>query len=162
MTSEAKHKSPLRLMDVVYSGVKATISAHFSPIFDWPEHELLISEKLGSWKLRDGLAPHAVAPRASQKNDLVVCDALLKLKASMSADESSAKRIVLYQIEIKVTALYRLQRAASCEEITRELALKTRNHARGVLRNRALEEAACLRLPAIPFHAEWLDLAAKT
>jgi len=162
MTLESKKKPALRLLDVVSRGVKSTIAKSFSPIFNSPEHEVLISENLGAWELRDGLPAHEVVERASQKHDIVLCEALLKLKASMSGDASSVKRISLYEIEIKATAVYRLQRAASHEEIARELGLKTPNHARGVLRNRALEEAASLRLPAIPFHAEWLEIAPES
>jgi len=85
-----------------------------------------------------------------------------KVWISIGNDKSSVKHIALYEFEVKVTVIYRLRRAATREEIDRELGLKTRSDARGVLRNRALEEAASLRLPPIPFHAEWLELAPQS
>jgi hypothetical protein len=160
MESELTNKgSALRLKDVLSRGLSSHIAGDFLPVFTMLDHELSVDESTPRWGVYDAQPPYDLLDREPMENDLVVCEVELQVQALKLNDTKAPHP--LYSITATAGVVYRLIKSVSSEIMVQELQRRAKRHARGFLRNRILEEAASMRLPAIPFQQTWLTRKPK-
>jgi hypothetical protein len=148
-SGKVSNPTVLKLKDVVSRGIRTRIAEEFLPIFAMLDHELTLEEAVPRWGAYDAQVPHTLLQRAPAKHDLVLCEVELQVTA-YEVKNGQARRF-LYSIRATAGVIYRLTQDPSDEQLMGELKRRPMRHARGFLRNRVLEEAASMRLPAIPF-----------